>query len=516
VTPPADTIAFPASAVMDRRGEWLFVTNSNADLRYNDGTLMALSLARAAVDREPYDPGDPNADPPIPENHPNWDDCPQVNHPNPRTDPRRFCCWDVVNHKRQALNCDERGYVDSKAISDDPNFPDSERGAGNVRIGSFAAGMVLQQPKCPTLEGYGAVCSDCAPFSTPDDRLLIGVRGDTSLTFVDVESVDADTPPILKCVGEPESPASPGGFASCDADHRVIRAQSGLAMLSDLEDDERPDIPLPDEPYTLAVDDSTGLLFVGHLTGNTARPFTGGFTLFDVAPGGAGQTHLGAPRFIAPFTTPFSANNVGAVGVTSLKARRTASGTTVYASSRYVPQVAGLGTTATCPDILPVREIAAYPNGTYFNSPITGSEVRGIEFIDDRRAFVLQRSPPSLISFLDSVPTDVLETCASPTFLDQFTVSDAIGPRLFVTCSSDGEVYVFDPSVPRLVRTFLVGRGPAGLVFDNTLDPSGVPRNVAYVVGFGDNNISVVDLRPGRETEYRVIQRIGFPRTTPR
>ena len=31
---------------MDRNSDWLFVTNSNADLRYNDGTLMALTLAR--------------------------------------------------------------------------------------------------------------------------------------------------------------------------------------------------------------------------------------------------------------------------------------------------------------------------------------------------------------------------------------------------------------------------------------------------------------------------------------
>ena len=74
---------------------------------------------------------------------------------------------------------------------------------------------------------------------------------------------------------------------------------------------------------------------------------------------------------------------------------------------------------------------------------------------------------------------------------------------------STGEVYVFDPSVPRLVKTIPVGRGPAGLVLDR-------PRQVIYVVGFGDNNISVVDVAPGSETEYRVVQRIGFPRTTPR
>ena len=165
VTPPADTIAFPASAVLDRDSDWLFVTNSNADLRYNDGSLMALSMVRAAVDREPYDPGDPNADPPRAENHPNWGDCQQVNYTNPRSDKRRFCCWDVVNHKRDVLNCDERGYVDSDAVNADDGIPDSERGLGNVRIGSFAAGMVLQRAKCPVdykqAQAGRVACSSC-------------------------------------------------------------------------------------------------------------------------------------------------------------------------------------------------------------------------------------------------------------------------------------------------------------------------------------------------------------------
>jgi hypothetical protein len=185
----------------------------------------------------------------------------------------------------------------------------------------------------------------------------------------------------------------------------------------------------------------------------------------------------------------------------------------VYATSRFVPQVAGLGTTTACPNPLsdtPVREIAAFPNGTYYTSPLVGTETRGVEFIDDRRSFVLQRSPPALIGFLDSTPTDVLETCGSPTFLDQH--DSGVGPRLFVTCFADGEIYVFDPAVPRLVKTFRVGRGPAGLVFDEKLGR----RPVAYVVGFGDNNVSVIDLEPGSETEYQVIQRIGFPRTIPR
>jgi DNA-binding beta-propeller fold protein YncE len=83
--------------------------------------------------------------------------------------------------------------------------------------------------------------------------------------------------------------------------------------------------------------------------------------------------------------------------------------------------------------------------------------------------------------------------------------------RLYVTCFEDGQVYVFDPRVPRLVDVIEVGRGPAGLVF-----PPGNDSTTMFVVGFGANNISVVDIKPGSATENHVVQRIGFPSAVPR
>ncbi len=380
VAPLDNTIAYPASAVMDKPGDWLFVTNANADLRYNDGTLIALSLVRAAKDREPYDPG---GDPPRTENHPDWGECPAVNYDNPLHSkyPIDFCCRDALDPN--LLNCDERGFVG----------PADDKGNGtfNVRIGSFAAGMVLQEPACPRLRSNPKYdpnapndpakaqylpCEICDGYTRDDDRLLIGVRGDTSLTYIDVQSQGPDTPPLFKCVGPATAPEAPGGFVTCNDAHRVITATSGLASPQD--DPNAPDIPLPDEPYALAIDDRDGLLFIGHLSGNTTRPYTGGFSLFDIAPTGSG--HLDVPRFIAPFPSPFAANSVGSVGVTSLSVNNG----TVYATSRYVPQVAGLGTTAECAvpgnammPASPIREIAAFPNGAYYNPPLAGTETRG-------------------------------------------------------------------------------------------------------------------------------------------
>ena len=486
VDPPDDTIAFPASAVMDHSGDWLFVTNSNADLRYNDGTLVAFSLVRAAADRDPAV-------------YPPWEPCSRVSYPNPRSDPKHFCCWDALD--RNILNCDERGYVG----------PDDDigNGDGNVRIGSFAAAMFLQPRECP--KTFDPDCATlCDPAGVGDDHLLVGVRGDTSLTFVDVEPLDPATPqprpPRLTCSSET------GEFLICDKDHSINKTGSALASPS--PDAMPPEVTLPDEPYALAYDDANGLLYVGHLTGNTARPLSGGFSLFDVMP--LGDAPLGTPRLIAPFPSPFGPNSVGSVGITSLKAYKPTDDmdrviegvTNIYASSRFVPQVAPLGVTADCPQPgSSVREIAAFPSGAYYTSPLAGSETRGIEFVDGR-VFVLQRSPPALISFLNPyTPTEVLETCGNPTFLSQY--DNGVETRLFVTCTSDGEIYVYDPSVPRLVQTFLVGRGPAGLVFDQE-------REVAYSVNFGDNGVAVIDLKRGSPTEYHVIQRIGFPRTIPR
>ena len=54
VVPPSDTFFYPTSAVMsptDPAGQFLYVANSNADLRFNDGTLVMVDVAKAHDDR---------------------------------------------------------------------------------------------------------------------------------------------------------------------------------------------------------------------------------------------------------------------------------------------------------------------------------------------------------------------------------------------------------------------------------------------------------------------------------
>jgi hypothetical protein len=208
----------------------------------------------------------------------------------------------------------------------------------------------------------------------------------------------------------------------------------------------------------------------------------------------------------------------------------------IYASSRYVPLVSSMTIIGQPLGQSDLADTVVVPAGDTLSSGLAGSEMRGVEFIEPKsganpnyasRVFALQRVPPALVGFdiakandgaTTVTPTDVIETCSSPTFLYQYPPSDPRRPdhatsdnptRLFVNCFDTGEVYVFDPAIPSLITTLIVGRGPAGMVFD-------AHNAVAYVLNFTQNNVVVVDLTPQSPTQYHVVQRLGFPTVTPR
>jgi hypothetical protein len=496
VPPPRDHISFPASAYVDQvAGDWLFVANSNSDLRYNNGTLVAVDLKAAKVDRD--DPGQ-------------FGLCPYADYIRPDDQPARFCCVDFLDHS--ILNCDERGYV----------APDS-----TIEIGSFGSGMVFQpfdepkdsahcgNPKYGTKMGMALELAqsrhecgaDCAADEHGSGRLYIGVRGNSSLTWVDLNYADdgaGGRVPGFSC----DQP--PGAGQAC-----TILETQGTAALEP--------VPVPDEPYALALDRDQDLLYIGHLKGDVAHANTGGVSLFDVhAAKGVLGTRGVAPTFIGPSQAFFPPDINGLFGVTSLTPRNGQ----IYATSRYGSTATSLVTTLPPVDCsataTPDTSLMVVPGGDTYATPLLGVEIRGIQFPPDmNRAFMLQRVPPALIGFdiangagglFGNVPSDVLEMCQAPTFLQQYP-STGLDSRLYITCFESGQVYVVDPFVPRLTNVIEVGRGPAGLAFAPEA-PDG--ERLAYVVGFSANNISVVDLTPGHSTQYHVIQRIGFPSAVPR
>jgi hypothetical protein len=515
VDPPNDTFFYPSTAVADPTSTWLYVANSNADLRYNDGTLVAVDLVGAAADRANGGGPMPAGGGPLIQ-HPGgptqtWGLCPQEDYVNPlpRSDPE-ICCWDLLD--ASILNCDERRYIQSPST---------------VRTGSFAAGMIWQD-YCPDQCNL----TTCVPPAGLAGRIFMGIRGDTSLTWADVTSGS----PSFQC-----GQTSNESLAECGGANRILTAL-GQVLTTEMNDNSAPAVNLPDEPYALQIDPDHGLLYVGHLAGSTATVDTGGVSLFDVSGTGSGTPP--APAFVAPFPSPFAPNSAGAFGITDLKphpplGQPIGSPSVMFASSRYIPLVASIGTFGTLPpDPLgcPIKntDVVVEPAGDSLNPGLVGSEMRGVAFIDPplppppapnmtppppppaSRVYALERVPPDLVGFdiatneagvTTAIPTDFSETCSSPTFL--YEHDSGQGLRLYVNCFDTGEIYVFDPAVPTLITTFQIGRGPAGLVFDDL-------RKQAYVIGFSDNNFSVVDLAPGSQTQYHVIQRIGFPTVTPR
>src|SRR3954454_5228048 len=246
VVPPSDTFFYPTSGVMsptDLSGEFLYVANSNADLRFNDGTLVMVNVAKAREDRSL--------------NAGKWGACPQADYVKPLSrSVAPFCCWDLLDSN--ILNCDERPYIQSDAT---------------VLIGSFAALMVWQSfcdDPCRRYHGTNDHPLDC--LADPNaGRLLIGVRGDTSLTYVDVapaESHDnATSHPAFHCTGDAPTTA----MAECN--QKVVDTSSSLALESG--DPQAPATNLPDEPYALALDKDRGYLYIGHLVGSTSVRDTG-------------------------------------------------------------------------------------------------------------------------------------------------------------------------------------------------------------------------------------------------
>jgi hypothetical protein len=526
VPPPLDRISFPASALVDPDGLWLYVANSNSDLRYNDGTLVAVDLDAAVRDR--FGAMDYN---------PIWPVCPGADRVRPdAVDVGRFpadaapCCWDYLDHG--ILNCDERLYIPPSST---------------VKIGSFSAGMQFQTftesmcgpDKPATYTGTDRhACNPNCPSEPVGGRLFIGVRGNSSLTYVDTsrvydQSLQLPVDPAVaaaRMMAGQQTPGRERPVFSCSDPHGTdpnVCTVTQTPQPSSPGNGEQP-IHVPDEPYALALDESADLLYVGNLRGDTMHPQTGGISLFDVSRPTASVSDV--PRFIAATGSFFNPDVNNQFGITSLTLRRNGH---VYACSRY-------GTNSV--DVQPALSglcnqdpgtISLVMGSDVFTTPLLGQEIRGIQFLPDpngvpaeganqaSRAFVLQRTPPGLVEFdastdqraFGNFPSKVLETCAGPTFLQAYDAGE--GTRLYVTCFDQGQIYVFDPYVPRLISVINAGRGPAGLAFPRTFRGDR-PERLAYVVGFAANDVPVLDLTPGSATQYHVVQRIGFPSPVPR
>jgi YVTN family beta-propeller protein len=277
---------------------------------------------------------------------------------------------------------------------------------------------------------------------------------------------------------------------------------------------------LPDEPYAMGIDTKINALYIGHLKG-------GFISFIDLS----GYATGALPELLGIYSSIFPTDSNGSTGVTSINVQNPGlpgddgEDHRVYATSRFLPRAGSFEPIKRDPTqtgTIANTDLILANSGDAFVTGVTGAETRGIQFVDNAdgnghsRAFVLQRTPPALVAFERAdglnTPSAVIEVCSSPTFLDKYSPpsqssNDKPAVALYVTCFESGEVYVVDPYAARVVAIIEAGRGPSGLAFSTV-------QQAAYVVGFGANNISVIDLAPGT-TQYHVVQRIGFPTAVP-
>ena len=488
INPPMDQIFLPSGLAADPDGNWLYVINSNNDLRFNAGTLLALDLQKAQLDRDK-----PSAEPGV---VPAWQECTTthfIDDEAPETLAATLdspCCLDRL--RPHILNCNERAYVQADAT---------------VQIGSFGGDTTIQ-----TYTG-----ADGEPVS----RLFMVVRAEPSITFVDITHSDGSV--HMRCNGSRQDADPQLHNPFCDDNWR-IRRPGGSAIADNV---------LPEEPHSLALDQDWGILYVSHLTITVNRQIVGGgVSTIDVS---ALLDHPEAPNVINSIArVVFPTSSVQGVTAMTLEKPGNPNGV-LYAVARSSADITGMvlqkcyapgpihEPVPICDASSPVRDLSLVPGEQITSSAFlpSGTDVRGFLLSPDgKSAYVLHRNTPESTSSTDPAalvvldradrngepanqPSAILEVCSGPTHM-QFHNAGR-GELLYITCFEGGQIYVVDPQVPLVLAIIEAGHGPTALTFS----PS--DRTIAFVVDYADNNVSVIDFKPGSPTEYMEVQRLGFP-----
>lgn len=421
VRPPPDQIYFPTGMALSPDGGELFVMNANSDLRFDSGTLVGIDVERVAQAVAAWDGG--RGENPI------ADDC----------EP-------------------DQSFV-STLICTEQVFIDPER---SVRIGNFATELEIQV------------------LESGDARLFASVRGDPSLTYIDVPAG-----------GRPSCNASGAVFDDCDDDHRLteLRGDSDLSSI-------------PDEPFGLFVDGDNGYALMTHLSNGAVSlaeaPVDGSPPILTDALGGL-------------FARDPSSGALGAVGAAGRLPG--SANDRIYVTSRTESRVQTL--VVNKGGSSPATIVAA--EFFFLGNPglVPFNDARDIAFDESgNRAFIINRNPP----MLQRVDTSLSETgipknevdggvelCRQAATIE--VASDGIIDRLYVACFQDGQVWAVDPLSMVVESIIEVGRGPQFIV-------AAPERGLLFVSNFREHTIAVIDIATGSLSENRVVLRIGRPNET--
>jgi len=506
--PQSDQLYFPAGIAMDPGGQYVYVSNGNADLRYGGGTVMMVDMlsfeCTVAAYRKFFPLTDSDAVYPMPAT------C------NPAVD--YHVLWDNAKCRRDALDpsiiiCDESAFILQNST---------------VAVGNFAGSIRLLAD----------------PIDDLHRTLFVSVRGDPSITRVDVHFPKSttgnpsdpmkgpmpfapsgfDQAGVLQCVDDPSKlptlRMNSSAPVPCDNDFLIQDYYCVSQPTCTVGVNGNGKTQLPTEPFGMQIDRTTNRLVVSHLA-------TGQVSVIDANAWAPNALLSESSQFFPPDPT-------GRHGAFAVAQRDPGDPHSLwYLTSSVNPLVAMF-------KIADANVVTVSSQATFSlqNTFAQGTDVR--DFIFDtggNRAFVTENNPPSLLVLDTSVDntegaqphnlvTDVIDICQTPSHagVRRFTVAGAPGQpsytktKVIVVCFLSSQMMIVDPDRRGVDATIFSGfAGPNDIAF-NFADPGdvqpianvGVPRH-AYVTNYSESTVAVVDLEPGSPYENRVLAKLGHP-----
>lgn len=463
----------------DPRGKWLIVANSDFDLAYKSGTVQALDLGDVVVDTEAQ----------------TW---------------KATGIWGAVlacEDKRRSPSCLADPSTEAYRACQSELSTGGCLGAdvspyvrASVRIGAFASDMKI-------VKVYDAAAMNTA--RTDVSRVLLPVRGDATLTFID--AIESDGGVTLNCYAG--AGANEKGH-DCDASHRVGQVAAANAR----------NLTLEGEPFAIATPDYWDCATANRDTaGNCAlEPArSGGVASIvhqvsgDVSVFHDVQLYKAPPAVATPvlsYTLGGLAPGATAIASLDLKDRVDAAANppilfvprflVANRSQSSLFQVSYLGddgnldrSVLTASALIPITtQQTGYDTRGIVVDPPGQGEGRPI------RVFLASRSPASIVvgqidpdsgqlHFYENVPLPI-----GPSRITRSSFLDAEGiahTRIYVASYDSAYVISYDPDARRLGGVIKAGRGPYSIAIDEG-------RKLAYVANFIDGTVQIIDVSPTR------------------
>jgi hypothetical protein len=515
--PPRDSFYFPVGLATSANGTVLYAVNSDFDLQYNGGTIQSYDLRK--IREAAYDLVDvpANVPPGCPYTPPGYRaDGSGTRYPlgetcAPPVDSRTFFRRGVVIGAFATsllISRPPERLVPSSPASGAPACTPDPQGTGAFTCpgGGTCVGSVGQ---------HAGTCENVGTRAL--DRLFVPVRGNASITWVDVQRDAPDA------IAPPDWPATPyGPFELACAQGPDFRCSGSHEAGTNPNDNSRGFV-MPGEPFGATLSEDGESFLVTHQSDTKTSLFRTGLSRSDTGPGG-------------PPTIDFVLDGLppGGIGIAPVPHDRDA-----FADVASFPNPAFLQTTRAAAEVDLLRRYPDQANGATNNPqgtgssltrpfidrevvfPITptagGSDSRGIVIdptpriackarvqpadpskgrsqaeVDAEmvacarkpaRVFIANRSPSSLI--LGEVGGDTgdggaydpdrltmhssIPLTAGPSNVYLAPIVDKDGAyalRVFIVCFDSATIFVYDPDQQQLETTIRVGPGPFAMAFD--------------------------------------------------